>query len=984
MNLIDCIYSAITNITGIEASSLQANNESSKSSTSHSLDTYILPWIVTTKPALSRNVLPKTSVPYSVSQAILTSISSQLLHCKSYPASKNVESTLFVQTIGTSPSGDTRITSITNLQNTEVISSLPSTKAVNAFEKGGLTYLASSDTPWTRGVGGKVGQLSSVNEETFSTMIIPITMERSNVVTPLSFKNITNEQTIVSITDAKSFSATILSNPTAPPEVTSTLSEVLISRGLTGVSMTTPTSYTDAMSMINKTNRFVLSTASLEMASVASKKFAPPSSMPGGLVASHEKENDVSTASAGFSEELKFGSASSQKHNDNVTSIFGTSATSVSYTTAIQLETQGNKQRTRSLSTLKIYPDSSSPQRFTTASEALSYSSRKGKLPAKPISTQKSEIYTGYLATMTFESFGTKKTAKSVSLVRRNERRTIGVSSGVDQSFSAATFVQETWSVTSPISLSSISKFKSLISVSYVLSTRPGFSTETKVSALSLTKVQRNPSLRPSVVFSANVTLSAGLSSDISTTAPSVSVSLNTLFMRPFTLATPNITPFTPEITPSSPIEQSSYVKSFSVERRSTSVTLLSTTDVSSNIASGNQGHLTSESYDITVPFSSTQDIMTRPAKNTPETISTKIIIPTQSWALYSSTSQAVLSREPITLSRNTSTVRQSWAKSRSSLNEEVLSSFQITSFSSSLNTLTGQVNVTVKRSLGISFLPASRMASISEKNYLIVSSSIQSTASPSFIATSSKQFTPATRSHPFMTKKTISSNPKTVAASGQSESSKISNVFSSIGAIPSITLDVLSSSIEFSSADASSVFGTRPPPVDQIQWQGLLVLQIPWNSQYESSYTQEFQSLAYKITKELTKVLKKLEDFLALQVQRLWKSSVGVDFVVFTRKKSNIDEHTMQRILIEANSTAQLDLPIKKLEITGRKLSTLSSAAPTSDSKFLERWKIILIVAAIVIFLLLLIIWILAVSESSSYREPAFRLMNNRQSSPN
>ncbi|XP_068672802.1 uncharacterized protein [Montipora foliosa] len=792
-------------------------------------------------------------------------------------------------------------------------------------------------------------------------MIIPITMERSNVVTPLSFKNITNQQTI---TDAKSLPATILSNPTAPPEVTSTLSKVLISRGLTGVSMTTPTSYTDAMSMSNKTNRFVLSTASLEMASVASKKFAPPSSMPGGLVASHEKENDVSTASAGFSEELKFGSASSQKHNDNVTSIFGTSATSVSYTTALQLETQGNQQHTRPLSTLKIYPDSSSPHRFTTAIEALSYSSRKGKLPAKPISTQKSEIYAGYLATMTFESFGTKKTAKSVSLVRRNERRTIGVSSGVDQGFSAATFVQETWSVTSPISLSSISKFKSLISVSYVLSTRPGFSTETNVSALSLTKVQRNPSSRLSVLFSANVTLSAGLSSDISTTAQSVSVSLNTLFMRPFTLVTPNITPFTPEIAPSSPIEQASYVKSFSVERRSTSATLLSTTDVSSNIiASGNQGHLTLESYDITVPFSSTQDIMTRPAKNTPETISTKIIIPTQSWALYSPTSQAVLSREPITVSKNNSTVRQSWAQSRSSLNEEVLSSFQITSFSSSLNTLTGQVNVTVKRSSGISFLPASRMTRISEKNYLIVSSSIQSTsASPSLIVTSSKQFTPATRSHPFMTKKTISSNPKTVPASGQSEPSKKSNVFSSIGAIPSITLHVLSSSIEFSSADASSVFGTRPPPVDPIQWQGLLVLQIPWNSQYESSYTQEFQSLAYKITKELTKVLTKLESFLSLQVQRFWKSSVGVDFVVFTRKKSNIDEHTMQRMLIEANSTAQLDLPIKKLEITGRKLSTLSSAAPTSDSKFLERWKIILIVAAIVIFLLLLIIWILAV----------------------
>ena len=142
------------------------------------------------------------------------------------------------------------------------------------------------------------------------------------------------------------------------------------------------------------------------------------------------------------------------------------------------------------------------------------------------------------------------------------------------------------------------------------------------------------------------------------------------------------------------------------------------------------------------------------------------------------------------------------------------------------------------------------------------------------------------------------------------------------------------------------------------------MVLQIPWNPQYQIKYTPEFQALASQVTRELTKVLRILENFLSVQVLRLWKGSVGVDFVVFMRQSVQLNESTVEKTLIEANSTGVLDLPMTSLKVKERRVATTSLSVPTSKSKSLERWQIILVVAGILVFLLLLIICILAVSH--------------------
>ena len=196
---------------------------------------------------------------------------------------------------------------------------------------------------------------------------------------------------------------------------------------------------------------------------------------------------------------------------------------------------------------------------------------------------------------------------------------------------------------------------------------------------------------------------------------------------------------------------------------------------------------------------------------------------------------------------------------------------------------------------------------------------------------------------------------------SGQSDSSKISHAFPSLVLIPSISLDALSSTMLLSSTGASTDI-SRPPSSNPIKFQGMLILQMPWNPQYQIPFSPEFRVLANKIKTELTKAFRSLEDFLSVQVQRFWKGSVGVDFLLLMRQSSQVDQCTIQRTLMNANSTALLDLPLTFFQITKIEVSTTTS---NSDRKSLERWEITLIVSAILVFFLLLIICVMVVSVS-------------------
>ena len=208
----------------------------------------------------------------------------------------------------------------------------------------------------------------------------------------------------------------------------------------------------------------------------------------------------------------------------------------------------------------------------------------------------------------------------------------------------------------------------------------------------------------------------------------------------------------------------------------------------------------------------------------------------------------------------------------------------------------------------------------------------------------------------------TFSSNLEDTLTTKQSLTSTESNSPPSTGKSSSTTIF-----ISFSPNPTSSALvtvQTRPPAENPRQIEGSMVLQIPWNPQYQIKYTPEFQALASQVTRELTKVLRILENFLSVQVLRLWKGSVGVDFVVFMRQSVQLNESTVEKTLIEANSTGVLDLPMTSLKVKERRVATTSLSVPTSKSKSLERWQIILVVAGILVFLLLLIICILAVSH--------------------
>lgn len=192
-------------------------------------------------------------------------------------------------------------------------------------------------------------------------------------------------------------------------------------------------------------------------------------------------------------------------------------------------------------------------------------------------------------------------------------------------------------------------------------------------------------------------------------------------------------------------------------------------------------------------------------------------------------------------------------------------------------------------------------------------------------------------------------------------------HVATSSGKISSTILDMSKSFTTSSHPISSSVsvlFQTGPPPEDPKQFEGTMVLQMPWNLRYLKTYTPEYQVLASTIEKEISTAFTNLEGFLSVQVLRFWESSVGVDFVVFVRKNANIDENTVERMLREANNTGVLNIPITSLQVNERRATTTASVPTPVSSKSLEQWVLVLIVAGILVFLLLLIICILAVSK--------------------
>ena len=192
-------------------------------------------------------------------------------------------------------------------------------------------------------------------------------------------------------------------------------------------------------------------------------------------------------------------------------------------------------------------------------------------------------------------------------------------------------------------------------------------------------------------------------------------------------------------------------------------------------------------------------------------------------------------------------------------------------------------------------------------------------------------------------------------------------HVATSSDKISSTILDISKSfatSSHLISSSVSVLFQTGPPPEDPKQFEGTMVLQMPWNLRYLKTYTPEYQALASTIKREISKAFTNLEGFLSVQVLRFWESSVGVDFVVFVRKSANIDENTVERMLTEANNTGVLNIPITSLQVNERRATTTASVPTPVSSKSLEQWVLVLIVAGILVFLLLLIICILAVSK--------------------
>ncbi|XP_029202576.2 chitinase-like protein PB1E7.04c [Acropora millepora] len=420
-----------------------------------------------------------------------------------------------------------------------------------------------------------------------------------------------------------------------------------------------------------------------------------------------------------------------------------------------------------------------------------------------------------------------------------------------------------------------------------------------------------------------------GVSAAIKASTPSVlqnTLTINVLTLEAITRKN--------EISMTSFYEKASNLVSTSMERKSDSTNSPSKI-MHSQVASETQEHLTSNvgNSRLAQHYSLSQNITTQWSDK---------IAPTESTLTKSSTFTVSSSKPQPVSSKITMTDHKG-----------PVTSTKISSLSTSSGNVTSLLNEPSKRSSGLSF--------ISPSNF-ILSSTLHTPFTESLVVvTSYTQSTPNKGNYPYMTDGTSSLQTKhsmiKIKTSGQSDSSKISRAFPSLVMIPSISLDTISSTMALYSSTSASTDLSRPPSSDPINFQGMLILQMPWDPQYQSPFSQEFRVLANKIKTELTKAFRSLEDFLSVQVQRFWKGSVGVDFLLLM--SSQVDQCTIERTLTNANSTALLDLPLTFLQITKRDVST---ATPNSDSKSLERWEIILIVAAILVFFLLLILCVMAV----------------------
>ena len=230
---------------------------------------------------------------------------------------------------------------------------------------------------------------------------------------------------------------------------------------------------------------------------------------------------------------------------------------------------------------------------------------------------------------------------------------------------------------------------------------------------------------------------------------------------------------------------------------------------------------------------------------------------------------------------------------------------------------------------------------------------SLESVISLIFPGHSSLTFSPKTTVLTLENTRTQASSETQTALKVTTKSSQIFINTTTVGA----AIPVLVSS-------SSASTQTKPPPEIPSQFEGRMILGMPWQPHYE--YPPGSQTLKTTIKDKLTNALKDLEGFISVQVLRLWESSVGVDFIVYVNKQATVNESLIERTLVKANSTGVLDLPLKSLQVKEKDAPTtqnLPTTSPTTQEKSIERWVIIIIIASIVVFLLLLIICILVVS---------------------
>lgn len=230
---------------------------------------------------------------------------------------------------------------------------------------------------------------------------------------------------------------------------------------------------------------------------------------------------------------------------------------------------------------------------------------------------------------------------------------------------------------------------------------------------------------------------------------------------------------------------------------------------------------------------------------------------------------------------------------------------------------------------------------------------SLESVISLIFPGHSSLTFSPKTTVLTLENTRTQASSETQTALKVTTKSSQIFINTTTVGA----AIPVLVSS-------SSASTQTKPPPEIPSQFEGRMILGMPWQPHYE--YPPGSQTLKTTIKDKLTNALKDLEGFISVQVLRLWESSVGVDFIVYVNKQATVNESLIERTLVKANSTGVLDLPLKSLQVKEKDAPTtqnLPTTSPTTQEKSIERWVIIIIIASIVVFLLLIIICILVVS---------------------